>query len=53
MPHAYAAMMTRGRRYLNAQIVKGIAPKRALIALLTSLPDRLADRAKERAVASS
>jgi NADP-dependent 3-hydroxy acid dehydrogenase YdfG len=74
-PHAYAAMMARGTRYMSAQIAKGTAPgnvaaaivraaehpsprtryvvpgsARVLIALLTSLPDRLADRAKERAV---
>ena len=78
IPSAYAAMMTRGTRYMAAQIAKGIAPERVattiaaaaehpnpraryvvpgsarpLIALLTSLPVRLADRAKQRAIASA
>ena len=69
-------MVADGRRYLAAQIAKGIAPEQVattivkaaehrnprlryvvpasagpLIALLTALPGRLADRAKQRAIA--
>ena len=78
IPPAYADMVSRGSRYLAAQIAKGIAAEqvaativkaaeqpnprlryvvpanaRPLIALLTSLPGRLADRAKQRALAAA